>query len=379
MSTPTGGNRSINDDADPRSRLCRSYLTPELLDDDVLSGILDEEVDAQRGRRQRLALRQRLDRAIRASIYWPREQDYVQIADDMERLGWLEHAATLRDLAGTDDLLAQAAGEWTGRYQGRGQTVPELDMHTKLGNENTHLADADPVRGIDGAWYRRGYIDAADGGHIVLVQGRGLHELIGFGDDGQTCERWVASRGALATGPLDPPPAVQDSRTWQEEQLLAAMLSSPAALARYRDQFPPDAFTADSRYDIYRALLDLADTSDRWYPWQVRDWVAARQDQIPVSELGPYGGDGMPWTRTYLDRLTVTTWTPAAASAAAAAITAQDGWFRDDDLVLGYHATGIHPALADQPRTSPGPAPDSVPLLGRAPGPGEQPGPVPRL
>ena len=178
---------------------------------------------------------------------------------------------------------------------------------------------------------------------------------------------------------LDPPPAVQASRTWQEEQLLAAMLSSPAALARYREQLPPDTFTAVSRYDIYRALLELADTGDRWYPWQVRDWVAARQDQIPAGELGTYGGDGMPWTRSYLDRLTVTTWTPAAASAAAAAITAQDRWFRDDHLVLGYHATGIHPALADQPRTRPGPSPDSVPLLGRASGPGEHPGPVPRL
>ena len=89
----------MNEDADPRSRLCRSGLTPELLDDVVLSGILDEEADAGRGRRERLALRQRLDRAIRERVTWPREQDYAQIADDMERLGWLEHAATLRDLA----------------------------------------------------------------------------------------------------------------------------------------------------------------------------------------------------------------------------------------------------------------------------------------
>jgi len=40
---------------------------------------------------------------------------------------------------------------------------PVLEMHRKLVDENTHLVGADPVQGVDGAWYHRGYIDSADG------------------------------------------------------------------------------------------------------------------------------------------------------------------------------------------------------------------------
>jgi hypothetical protein len=367
------------DDADPRDGLCRSELTLELLDDYVLNGILDEEADAPRGSRERLALRQRLDRAIRSRVTWPSEQDYAQIADDMERLGWLEHAATLRDLTGTDQLISQAAEEWTRRYSGRGDTVPELEKDRQLENTSAELSDADPVPGIDGALYRRGYIDAADGGHIVIVRGRGLGELIEFGGDEQACERWVASRSALATGPLDPPAAVRKSRTWQEEQLLAAMLSSPAALARYRDAFPPDTFTADGRYEIYCALLELAAGSEQWYPWQVLARATARQDHIPAGELGAYGGDGMPWIGIYLDRLQVTMVTPATAAAAAAAIIAHDEWFRDDERVLNYHATGIVPVPGERFGTGHVRSVDSFPPLVRPPVPEEPPGPGPRF
>ena len=339
----------------------------------MLNGILDEAAGTRRGLADLLALRRQLDRAIRSRITWPREHEYTLIAGDMERLGWLEHAATLRDLAGTDQLISHLARQWDGRYQDRGPAIQDLDTDRTLASEHTELADADPVPGIDGAMYRRGYIDAAGGGHIILVQGRGLSELIRFGHDETTCERWAASRGPLAAGPLDPPPPVLCSRTWQEEQLLAAMLSDPATLARYRRQFPPGTFTADSRYEIYCTLLELADTSRRWYPWQAGNRVAARQDQIPASQLGTYGGDGMPWVRTYLDRLTATTWTPAAAAAAAHTITTQDRAFRG-----GAHAIDAE-RPAGRPATRPGPSPGSAPPLARPPQPGETAGPVPHL
>jgi hypothetical protein len=87
----------------------------------------------------------------------------------------------------------------------------------------------------------------------------------------------------------------------------------------------------------------------------------------------------MPWIRIYLDRLGLTTVTPAAAAIAAAAITGHDEWFRDAGRVLGYHATGIIPVPGEQLRTGPGRPPDSVPLLARPPVPGGPAGPAPRL
>jgi hypothetical protein len=379
MNTPTRRNQAMNDDPDPRGRLCRSSLTPELLDDYVLTGIMEDEADVQRGRHERLALRQRLDRAMRDRLGWPREQDYGLIADDLERLGWLTHAATLRDLTGTDQLIGQAAEQWTRRYWCRGETVPELEMDRKLAMDSTSLADADPVPGIDGATYQRGYVDTEGGGHFVIVRGRGLAELIEFGDDEQTCDQWVASRGALATGPLHPPAALQNSRTWQEEQLLAAMLCDPGTLARYRDDVPLDSFTADSRYEIYFALLQMADISQRWHRLQDGNWLNARQGHIPAGELGMYGGDGMPWVRIYLDRLSETIVTPADAAIAARIIVRQDECFREHDVVRDRGVSGAFPAPVNQPGTSPGLSSGSPCLPVVRPVPGESAGPVPGL
>lgn len=48
-------------------------------------------------------------------------------------------------------------------------------------DDDLELADADPVPGIDGALYQRGYITSAYAGHIVVVYDRGLDAMVAFG------------------------------------------------------------------------------------------------------------------------------------------------------------------------------------------------------
>lgn len=318
-------------------RWSRYPLTTRLLDDPGLLAYLHELAEISPGPQEQLAWRLALDRAIRAMTAWPREQDYTQIADDMEALGWLEPAAGLRHLAGTDRLLDTARHQWTRRYGSRGLTAAELALGQMTEAGDIVFADAGPVPGADGAWYERGYITAAaEQGHVVVVRGRGLSEMIRFGDDNHACERWVASRGPLATAPLHAPPLVPQSRTWQEEQLLAAMLTSPGVLARHREQIPPETFTTDTRYEIYHAMLTLAASNQLVYPSRVADQVKSLRDQLPAEALSTYGGTGLPWLTQYLDRLIATDVTPAAAEAAARAIDAQDTWFRDGRQTQRY-------------------------------------------
>lgn len=366
-------------------RWSRYPLTTRLLDDPGLLSYLHELAQISPGPQEQLAWRLALDRAIRAMTAWPREQDYTQIADDMEALGWLEPAAALRHLAGTDLLLDEARHRWADRYVSRGLTVAELALGQMTEAGDIAFAEAGPVPGADGAWYERGYITAAEQGHVVVVRGRGLSELIRFGDDDHACERWAASRGPLATAPLQAPPLEPQSRTWQEEQLLAAMLTSPGVLARHRGQVPPDTFTTDTRYEIYDAMLTLTGNNPQVYPSRVADRVRSLRDQLPAEALSTYGGTGLPWLNQYLERLIATDVTPASAEAAARAIYAQDAWFRDGRQAQRYaHVPGR--SLAPPPRNQPGTGPVSHreitagladPSLGPPPEPGAPSGPMP--
>jgi hypothetical protein len=360
---------SMEDGENVRARLCRSYLTAHLLDDYALRDILEGAArEMEPEREDRLALRLRLDRAIRDRIAGPGEREYAAIADDMEGLGWLEHAGTLRHLAGTDDLVREVREEWNARYRDRRPLAAELELDELAERGDLEVADADPVRGIDGAWYQRGYVTAAAyGGHVVIVAGRGASELAGFGDDEPGCERWAASRGLTAAGPLEPAPD-GGTRTWLEEQLLAAMLTWPELLTRYRDQVPPDTFTADGRYEIYCALLALAGRGGQWYPGQVPGAVAGRQDSIPAEQAGVYGGDGLPWLRNYAERLAATTVEPADAAAAATAILVQDAGIRlhiEQEMPVTMAAKRMQAAVG-QPESSllRPPDPETQPRIG---------------
>jgi hypothetical protein len=372
-------------------RWSRSPLTTCLLDDPGLLAHLHELAEISPGPREQLAWRLALDRAIRAMTTWPREQDYTQIADDMEAMGWLEPAAALRHLAGTDELVDAARHRWACRYVSRGLTAAELALGQMTEAGDIAFAGTDPVPGADGAWYERGYITAAsDAGHVVVVRGRGLCEMIRFGDDDHACERWVASRGPLATAPIKAPPPVRHSRTWQEEQLLAAMLTTPGVLARYREQVPPDTFTTDSRYEIYHAMLTLAGNNSQVYPSRVADQVKSLCDQLPAEALSTYGGTGLPWLHRYLDRLTATDVTAAAAETAARAIAVEDTLVHESSAgpwLYSYVAGGPPSQYRPQPGTSPPThrhtIPDQPGTPPRTPHipppePSNQPGPVPR-
>jgi hypothetical protein len=370
----------------------RSPLTTELLADPDLLARLHEQADNATTPQDRLALRLELDRAIRERTAWPREQDYTQIADDLEATGWLAPAAALRHLTGTDELIEATRRRWAERYVYRGGTVAELELERITEAGNIQFADAEPVPGIDGARYERGYITAdAYAGHVVVVRGRGLDDLITFGDDADACERWVAGRGSLATAPFDPPRPVQDSRTWREEQLLAAMLTRPVVLARYRDQYPPGTFTTDSRYEIYTTMLTLAGIAHPVYPVQVADRLRTLQDRLPAEALSTYGGTGLPWLRCYLERLTATDVTPAAAETAAQVIAVQDTLVHERNEEPRLYNSLVADSPTSQRRLHPGTSPsahrDTIPNQPGTPSrtphipppePGNRPGPAPR-
>jgi len=348
----------MSDDDDILGPYCRSELTRHVLYDPGLFAALSERDGAERGAGagERLALRLWLDRAIRQAADWPSERDYAQIADDLEGLGCLEPAAALRQLAGTDELVDQARRRWRDRYVYRGRTTAELELEKLTEQGAVEFDDRDPVPGIDGASYQRGYIPGgAHAGHVVIVRGRGQHELIAFGDDEPGCEQWLATRGPLASAPFEHPPAARNSRLAHEERLLAAMLADAASLARHRERFPADTFTADGRYEIYAAMTALSASGQRWYPSQVAGQALAHRDRLPAGALAVFGGDTMPWLRNYLERLTATTVSAASAESAALVILAEDAWFRrgcEAALHSGYGAGRTAPRC--QPASDPG-------------------------
>ena len=206
-----------------------------------------------------IAARRDLDREVRELLPWPSGEDYARAAADYERMGRTDDAALLRRMAAADTLIAAARAEWNTRYDARPST-PAGEMIDAM--RQAGIIDFDPAGpylGVDGAAYEPGAFTI--GGRqepILVITGRGAAELITDWTGFDAMADWVASRGSTAGGPLTPPPAAPDCRAWEEDQVLARLVTSPREAPQLTAGLTPDTFTTDVRYDVYQAIVALA-------------------------------------------------------------------------------------------------------------------------
>ena len=207
-----------------------------------------------------IAARRDMDREVRELLPWPSGEDYARAAADYERMGRTDDAALLRRMAATETLIAAARTEWNTRYDAR-PTAPATEMIDAM--RQAGIIDFDPAgpyMGVDGAAYEPGAFTI--GGKpepILVITGRGTSELVTDWPSFHAMADWVASRGSTAAGPLTPPPAGPDCRAWEEDEVLARLVTSPRETRQLTAGLTPDTFTTDVRYDVYQAIVALAE------------------------------------------------------------------------------------------------------------------------
>jgi hypothetical protein len=266
-----------------------------------------------------------LDSELQALLGWPNGEDYARAATHFEQLGRAQDAALLRRLAAADSLIAAARAEWGQRYSAR-RPAPDAQMLQSM--RTAGLIDFDPAApylGVDGAAYEPGALAVRDAEKPVLVvTGRGSTEFITDWLSFDAMAGWVASRGTTASGPLTPPPGGLGCRAWEEDQVLARLVTSPRSEWRHTAGLTADTFTTDVRYDLYQAVMAVAARYRSYTPEQVEGELRRRMATVPPHALAGYGGaDGL-FARAYLARLASTEVTSETAAAAASRLVRED-------------------------------------------------------
>jgi hypothetical protein len=321
-----------------------------------------------------IAARRELDREVRELLPWPSGEDYARAAADCERMGRADDAALLRRMAATDTLIAAAKAEWNTRYDVRPST-PAREMIEEMRREGVIDFDpAGPYLGVDGASYEPGALTV--GGRqdpILVITGRGTAELITDWPSFHAMADWVASRGTTASGPLTPPAATRDCRAWEEDQVLARLVTSPREAPQLTAGLTPDTFTTDVRYDVYQAIAGVASRGGYYAPEQLAAELRIRMAAVPAYALVNYGGATGLFARAYLARLASTEVSGDVASAIASALVREDAHHRarpargaarapapaaGEDPRRGQ-ALAAQPPL-QQPRPQPAPSPAAV-------------------
>jgi hypothetical protein len=256
---------------------------------------------------------------------WPRTQDYQSLASDYASIGLTQIGDLLSGVAAARQLLAQADARWQQRYAERPGTFRQQHARQFLRAGLISTDPAGPYPGTDGATYHPGV---------------------------------------------------------QEELVLVSMLTDPASIPAVSCCLPPSAFTSDTRYDLYAAILAVTGRGQRCD----RDLAAAeltrRAAWIPRHALHAYGGPELPWAHAYLHRLDAT---PVTREAARQAVTA----LREEDHAAAAHAKspappappGPHRVLSASPerRAQAAPAPENGPPQTQRPTAPDQPAaPAPR-
>jgi len=303
-----------------------SWLTRVLLEHpDILGAARELAATSAPGQDTSLALRRLLDSAVREAVRWPREQDYAATGRDLERAGQPHLAAVVREAAG-DELVDEAADRWAWRYAARADAAREARLDDVFREDRFIFSDDGAMRGIDGAWYLPGYISDGPGeGFAVAVLGRGMRELVTGFDGYAEQRRWVADRGPTATGELYVPAVTPVPRVVLEERLLASLAANSQSFGGTVTFLPPDTFTADARYEVFAAMLALADGGRPWHGWQVPDVLARRVPWLPDGAVRDLGGEGAPWLQAYFRRLSQTPVSVADGDAAGREIMREDG------------------------------------------------------
>jgi hypothetical protein len=326
-----------------------------------------------------IAARRDLDREVRELLPWPSGEDYARAAADYERMGRPDDAALLRRMAAADTLIAAAKTEWNTRYEARPST-PAEEMIDAM--RQAAMIDFDPAGhylGVDGAAYEPGALTI--GGKqepILVITGRGTAELVTDWPSFDEMADWVASRGSSASGPLTPPPARPDCRAWEEDQVLARLVTSPRDAPRLTAGLTPDTFTTDVRYDVYQAIVALADRCGYYDPGQLAAELGIRMASVPTYGLVNYGGATGLFARAYLARLASTGVSSAAAAATASTLVQEDAHHRARPTQSAARAQAPAPvvvrdprqgatlaaaSLLQQPRPQPSPGGAAVPRL----------------
>ena len=277
----------------------------------------------------RIAARRELDHEVRELLPWPSGEDYARAAADYERMGRADDAALLRSMAAADTLIAAAKNRWNTRYDARPST-PAEDMIDAM--RDAGIIDFDPAGpylGVDGAAYEPGAFTI--GGKpepILLVTGRGSRELVTDWPGFDAMADWVASRGSTAAGPLTPPPPGADCRGWEEDQVLARLVTSPRDAPQLTAGLTPDTFTTDVRYDVYQAITTRADRGGYYTPDELAAELSMRMAAVPPYALVNYGGATGLFARAYLARLASTEVGSEAAATTASALVREDARHR---------------------------------------------------
>jgi hypothetical protein len=279
-----------------------------------------------------LAARLALDAELRAVASWPTGGDYLTAAADYQRAGRLEDAVFLRRVAGADRVVEQGRAWWNHRYADRPRT-PADDLIASM--REGGLIDFDPAGpylGIDGAAYEPGVLPVGEVLQPVLVvSGRGGSELISGWPDYAAMSEWVATRGTTSGGPLLPPPDRRDCRVWEEDQVLARLVSSPSDASTIAGTVPPSTFTTDVRYDTYQAILNIQSLG-AYTPGDVVAELARRMTVVPDHGLSRYGGPAAPFARAYLNRLAETVVDRDTAMSVASTLVREDNQYRSRAL-----------------------------------------------
>jgi hypothetical protein len=188
---------------------------------------------------------------------------------------------------------------------------------------------AGPYLGVDGAAYEPGaFTVSGEQKPVLVITGRGTAELITDWPSFGAMASWVASRGTTGTGPLTPPPSRHDCRAWEEDQVLARLITSPRDTWRLTTGLTPDTFTTDVRYDLYQAVVAVAGRSGSYAPEQVAAELRRRLAVVPPYALVNYGGATGLFARAYLNRLTETTVDRDTAISAASILVQEDSHYR---------------------------------------------------
>ena len=276
-----------------------------------------------------LAIRRELDRELRDLLPWPTGDDYARAAADYERMGRPDDAALLRRMAATDSLIAAAKTAWNTRYDAR-PTAPAAGMIDAM--RQAEMIDFDPVGpclGVDGAAYEPGaFTFSGNQKPVLVITGRGAAELITDWPSFDAMADWVASRGTTASGPLLPPPMSRDCRGWEEDQVLARLVTSPRDAPQLTAGLTPDTFTTDVRYDLYQAMEALADRGGYYTPEQVAAELRTRMAAVPAHAFVNYGGATGLFAHAYLARLASTEVSGETAAATASILVQEDVHFR---------------------------------------------------
>jgi hypothetical protein len=275
-----------------------------------------------------LAARRVLDAELQASSGWPTGEDYLTAAADYDRAGRPGDAEFLRRIAGTDRAIESARAGWNLRYQDRPR-IPADDLIASMRQAGLIEFDpAGPYLGTDGASYEPGVLPLGTALEpVVVVSGRGGSELITGWPDYAAMSEWIATRGTTASGPLTPPPGRRDCRTWQEDQVLTRLVTSPSDAPLIAATVPPDTFTTDVRYDIYQAIVTIMGPSS-YTPDIVSAELARRLAGVPSHGLASYGGTTGPLAHAYLARLADTVILREEALSVASVLVQEDEHYR---------------------------------------------------